>query len=204
MSTIALQPAAGPALSAVEGLQNALHAALTNRRRWLLAAQTAQDAGLFVITHAFRFNAAQETEHANVLQGLLRTCGGDPLPLAPDTASLPDDPLHLLQFAAQAEQRQADLLPEYALAARTAGLSRIAGALDRIAETELLHARRFSQYADALSVGTLFRDRRRTSWFCLRCGHLHYGTAAPDACSACQSGGGAFIRTSFYPFAVRG
>lgn len=200
MSTTAIHPASIPVC---EGLQQACADAQQTRRRYLLAAERCEQAGLFVVAHAFRFTAAQEGEHASALLGLLRAGGADPLP-DPAPAILPDvAPLLLLQECAEAEQAQADALHACALAAAQNGCPRMAGALERIAETEHLHAMRFAQYADALASGTLYRSEQRTSWFCLRCGQMHYGLCAPQVCSTCGRGGGAFIRTSFHPFAVR-
>lgn len=203
MSTIALQPAAIPSPALPGSLQSALYTARRAQRLYQSSAQLCQEAGLYVAAHAFRFTAAQEAEHAAVLEGLLRSCSRS---APPDEGTCPPsgaDPYHLLQTAARDERRQAGRLSQCAALAAQAGLLRLAIALERIADTELTHALRFGQYADVLSSGTLFSSPTRTSWFCLHCGLTHYGQVAPESCSACGHGDGGFIRTSFAPFAVR-
>lgn len=203
MSTIALQPDAIPSSDLPDSLQSVLCTVRRARRLYLSSAQMCQEAGLYVAAYAFRFTAAQEAEHADILEGLLRGCGWNAPP--EDRACSPSggDPAQFLRKAARDERRQADCLSRCGTLAAKAGMSRLAVALERIADTEQTHALRFEQYAEALSSGTLFMDRRRTSWFCLHCGLTHYGQAAPEICSACGCGDGGFIRTSFAPFAVR-
>ncbi len=155
-----------------------------------------------VIAHAFRFTAAQEKEHSAIFSGLMEVYGGDvPRPGdVPSPAAL--SPAALLTDAMRREDASArDFLPAAAETARAEGYPRIATAFLRIAETELLHARRFSQYAAALQDGSLFRDPSRVGWLCLPCGMLSYGTDAPEICAACGCRNGA-IRSSFHPFAV--
>lgn len=172
------------------------------RRLYLQAARKMEDASLHVIAHAFHFTAAQEKEHADIFRGLIASHGGPAAPLAEDApVLLPHTPLEILQAVSQAEQDEGSTLyPFYARIAAEEGYPRIAGAFRRVAETEHSHARRFQQYAAALSDGTLFRDSCRVSWICLSCGQLHAACEPPDSCSACGRDRGHFIRSSFHPF----
>ena len=185
-------------------LQEALHYSRQAAGIYQQAADLMTTAGWQVIAHAFRFTAAQEREHAAVLQGLLQTCGVTPESPPSTDVSLPREPEALLQHALERECACAeDLLPAAAREAAGADQPRIAEALGRIAETELQHAQRFRQYLTALQDGTLLRSAERTSWLCLPCGSLHFGCDAPSACDGCGGGPGHFIRTDFHPFAVR-
>ena len=174
------------------------------RRLYLHAARRMEEASLHVIAHAFRFTAAQEKEHADVLRGLIAAHGGCTVPLAEDAPLLlPHEPLDILKAVSQSEHDEWDTLyPYYARVAAEEGYPRIAEAFRRIAETEQHHAMRFLQYAKALADGTLFRDEHRISWLCLPCGQLHTGCEPPASCSGCGKDRGHFIRSSFYPFVI--
>lgn len=179
-------------------LITALEAAATARLWHLEAARRLEAADLHVIAHAFRFTAAQEAEHA----AMLRLFTGAALP---DVAApaLPGEPNDLLHTALTRETACAEsVFPEAAREAEAAGLPRIAVALQRMAETEAAHARRFGQYLHALEEGDLLGDSKPLTWLCLPCGSLHHGCAAPDRCDNCGASRGHFIRSSLHPFAV--
>lgn len=175
------------------------------RRLYLAAARTMEDAGLHVIAHALRFTAAQEQEHEAIFRGLLNT-NGAPVPASPeDVPRPPAAPQELLTRIIQSESDEAEkLYPHNARIAEDEGYPRIAAAFRRIAETEALHARRFTQYAQALSDGALFRDDSSVSWLCLGCGQFHPGREAPSRCASCSRSQGHFIRSNHYPFLVEG
>lgn len=173
------------------------------QRLYLMNARRMEEASLYVVGHAFRFTAAQEKEHADLLRGLLAQCGDACASPAEDVPPLPCEPLALLHAATEAEQEAGDTCyPHLAQIARQEGFPRMADIFLRIAETERLHAKRFRQYAKALAEGSLFRDAERISWLCLPCGQFHTGQEAPMRCSGCGRDQGHFIRSSFYPFSV--
>ena len=179
-------------------LFSALKAAETARLWYLQAAGCLEAADLHVIAHAFRFTAAQESEHA----AMLRLFTGAALPDVP-LHDMPGDPAALLHAALTRENACAEnLLPAAAREAAEAGLPRIAIALQRMAETEAAHARRFSQYLSALEEGRLLGDSKPLTWLCLPCGSLYHGCAAPERCDSCGASRGHFIRSSLHPFAV--
>lgn len=173
------------------------------RRQYHAAAERLDQAGLHVAAYAFRFTAAQEGEHAAILHGLLCVSGGSRITPAEDDIPLPEMPLDILNTAARGETDESEkLYPAYARIADEEGYPRIAATFRRIAETERLHARRFTQYADALKNNTLFRSPARVGWLCLPCGHLHYAHEAPALCDTCGRTQGHFIRNDFHPFTV--
>lgn len=184
------------------GLQVSLRHKRRAQQLYLDAALSLEQDGLQVIAHAFRFTAAQEEEHAAILAGLLTRHGGDVPPME-DVPPLPLEPIDMLRAAAADEHAAWDeRCPTFASAAREEGYPRIAATMTRIAETDQQHARRFVQYMEALTGGSLFRDHQRVSWVCLACGQLHTGCEPPHACPGCSGGQGHFIRTNFYPFSV--
>lgn len=168
-------------------------------------AEAMEAASLQVIAHAFRFTAAQDREHAAVLSGLM-TAHGCSIPTAEDSdVPYSGSPIELLRASTLSKHGAWDVLyPQYARTAREEGYPRIAQALERIAETEQKHARRFAQYMEALHDGTLFCAKERCSWVCLPCGHLHTGFEPPESCPGCSGGQGHFIRSNHYPFLVEG
>lgn len=188
--------------SAAACLAAALQQSRTAIARYLPAADVCDQADLYVLSHALRFCAAQEKEHAAILSGLLEV-RGLPLPEASPCPPLPGDPCAMMLEAARAcEDRGGRLWPAHAALARQEGDQRAATALERMAATALLHARRFRQYAHLLQQDALFRSSGREGWLCLPCGHLHYGAEAPLRCSACGRSRGHFIRSDFHPFSV--
>lgn len=185
-------------------LQSALGLKDRARRFYLDAARTLETDGFLVIAHAFRYTAAQEREHAAILEGLLTRLGGS-FHSPEDVPPLPCTPLDMLRTAAADEHAfWAERCPLYVSAALDEGYPRIAVAFRRITETDRQHACRFVQYMEAITGGRLFRNEQRVSWVCLACGQIHTGCEPPPSCSGCSGGQGHFIRSSFYPFAVEG
>ncbi|MDD6051898.1 MAG: ferritin family protein [Clostridiales bacterium] len=183
-------------------LQEACLAEMHAHRLYTAFAQQMEDAALYVIAHAFRYTAAQEKEHADILRGLLVACGESAVPAAQDAPLLfPQDTLELLHAVIQAEMHEGNQrYPRIAQAALAEGYPRVAEACHRIGEMERNHAQRFRRYAQALADGHLFRDALPVSWVCLGCGQFHAGLEAPSRCPVCGRNQGYFIRSSFYPF----
>ncbi len=170
------------------------------RSLYLSSARRMEEAGLQVIAHAFLFTAAQEKEHIDILSGLsAAVCP------VPENAALPGrDPRGCLENALRLEESTCVQLRGAAHIAMEEGFSRIATALNRIADTDLQHALRFRQYLDAWAEGRLFSAECSVSWLCLPCGELHPGQEPPGVCPACGGSQGGFIRSDHYPFAVEG
>lgn len=186
-------------------LRSAYLSEMHAQHHYLRCALAMEEAALEVIAHAFRFTAAQDREHAAILGGLMKAQGGE-IPAEEEGESpCSGSPIELLRGAALHKHGTWDVLyPQYAAAAREEGYPRIAKALERIAETEQLHARRFAQYMEALHEGTLFCAEERCSWVCLRCGHLHTGFEPPQSAAGCSCGQGYYIRSDYFPFSVEG
>lgn len=184
-------------------LSDALHYESLQQVRYLHTAELMEQAELHIIAHAFRFTAAQEKEHAAIFSGLLRLLDAEPLSRISPSPLRSEHPEALLQAAIDAETDAArTLYPAFAQAAQEEGFPRAAAALLRIADTEALHARRFSQFLDALRSGSLFHSPVPVAWLCLPCGQIHFGPDAPARCDACGHGQGGFIRSDFSPFTV--
>lgn len=187
-------------------LQCACVAEMHTHRLYTAFSQQMDEDGLHVVAHAFRYTAAQEKEHADILRGLLSASGESAVPCPEDAPLLlPRDTQELLRAVIQVETNEGKhLYPGIAQTAQEEGYPRVAEACRHIAETELLHAQRFRRYARALAEDRLFRDVRPVSWVCLGCGQFHAGLEAPSCCPGCGRDQGFFIRSSFYPFSAMG
>lgn len=178
-------------------LIQSLQAVLLQQQFCLQGAKMMDAAGLQVVSHAFRFTAAQEREHAAILAGLLHASpDGDALPPPPAVR----DVQALLESAAAREEDSLSLLHLSAAEAQSAGLPRAAHALECLAGNEARHAGRFRRYLSALADGTLLHSDAPTCWVCLRCGCLHRNCSAPEECEGCSARRGSFIRSDFHPF----
>ena len=128
MSTV--QPTPQPAFAGRRTRQNLRCAArgkMQAQRTYLDCACRLEEQSLHVIAHAFRFTAAQEKEHAAVLNGLLalhrEAVPGDDAPPLP----LPPEPAGMLIAAAKYEHEGWDsFYPQCADTAREDGYPRIA------------------------------------------------------------------------------
>ncbi|MBQ2952316.1 MAG: rubrerythrin family protein [Clostridia bacterium] len=158
----------------------------------LQAASALEAADLHVLAHTFRFTARQEAEHAAIL-------GAMPEDAPP--AALSGSPEALLQAAIAREEASCALLQEAARRAQDAARPRLALTLQRIAETEAAHARRFRRCLARLQDQSLLHSHCSVSWFCLGCGGIHHGCDAPEACESCGRSRGHFIRSDHSPFA---
>ena len=185
-----------PPLPDVNLLQNALQDVMQQQEFCLRAARALDAAGLQVLSHALRFTARQEAEHASIL----RAMQGD-APSAAPPPDLPGEADAILQAAIRREEASRDRLQCAARKAQESGFPRAAQTLQRIAETEDAHARRFRRCLQRLQDRTLLEAPRATSWFCLKCGGIHHGCGAPESCEACGGSRGHFIRSDFTPFA---
>lgn len=204
MSTLQpLRSAAFPDSLTCRNLRGAYLSEMHAASHFLRCAKAMEEASLQVVAHALRFTAAQDTEHAAILSGLMISHGGSTPEAEAGDAPCSCSPIELLRAAALHKHGTWDVLyPQYARTAQEEGYPRIAQALRRLAETEQHHARRFTQYMEALHDGSLFFSPERCSWVCLHCGQLHTDCEPPKSCPGCEQGQGYFIRSNFYPFSL--
>lgn len=71
--------------------------------------------------------------------------------------------------------------------AKEEGFTRIGTVFHMIAEIEKTHGERFQYLADRLGSGKLLISDVKTGWVCLNCGHIHFGTEAPQMCPVCPA-----------------
>lgn len=98
-----------------------------------------------------------------------------------------------LRLAAEDEQAEVDLYPEFALTAKKEGFTEIAELFDNIAKIEESHKQTFLTLYNQMQNGTLYKRDQKTEWKCGGCGHIHVGNSAPKTCPVCGAKQGVFL-----------
>lgn len=154
------------------------------RNRYTYYAGVAKKEGLVQISHIFEETAAQEKEHAKRFFKFLE--GGEVEITDSFPAGKLGTTLENLRHAAEGEEHEwTDMYPGFAKVAREEGFEEIALAYEAIAVAEKQHGKRYSDLADNLEAGRVFKREGRITWRCRNCGYLHEGEEAPDMCPAC-------------------
>ena len=154
------------------------------RNRYTYFAGVAKKEGLVQISHVFEETANQEKEHAKRIFKFLE--GGD----LEITETFPAGKIgttseNLRAAAAGEEHEWTDMYPGFARVAREEGFKTIALAFEAIAVAEKQHGKRYTELADNLDAGRVFKREGKVVWRCRNCGYLHEGEEAPKMCPAC-------------------
>ena len=154
------------------------------RNRYTYYAAAARKEGLVQISHIFEETAAQEKEHAKRFFKFLE--GGDVEITETFPAGKIGSTLENLRHAAEGEEHEwTDMYPGFAKVAREEGFEDIALAFEAISIAEKQHGKRYSDLADNLEAGRVFKRDGKATWRCRNCGYLHEAEEAPDLCPAC-------------------
>ena len=185
-----------------ENLMRAFAGESQARNRYTMAASQAKKEGLGVIEAVFTFTANQEREHAEIfykhLSQVAETSiaidGSYPVDISQDVAKL-------LRFAQHNEfEEHEDVYKAFEEKAREEGFQEIAASFHMIGAVEKTHGERFGLFADLLEQNKLFVSDVKTSWMCLKCGHIYNGTAVPEKCPVCGHDRGYFVRLELAPY----
>jgi rubrerythrin len=154
------------------------------RNRYTYFASQAKKDGFEQIAAIFEETANQEKEHAKRFFSMLQ--GGDVEIVAAYPAGTIGTTLENLRAAAAGERHEwGTLYPDFAATARREGFEVIAKLLEMIAIAEKQHGKRYSDLADNVEAGRVFKREQPLKWRCRNCGYVHEGTEAPAACPAC-------------------
>lgn len=154
------------------------------RNRYTYFAAAARKEGLVQISHIFEETANQEKEHAKRFFKFLQ--GGDVEITETFPAGVIGSTLDNLRAAAAGEEHEwTEMYPAFAKTARAEGLVEIALAFDAISIAEKQHDKRYTELADNLEAGRVFKRNGKVVWRCRNCGYLHEAEDAPDLCPAC-------------------
>ena len=154
------------------------------RNRYTYFAAAARKEGLVQISHIFEETANQEKEHAKRFFKFLE--GGDVEITETFPAGVIGTTLENLRAAAAGEEHEwTEMYPAFAATAREEGFYEIAAAFDAISIAEKQHGKRYTDLANNLEAGRVFKREGKVVWRCRNCGYLHEAEDAPDLCPAC-------------------
>ena len=129
------------------------------RNKYTYFASTARKEGYEQIAAIFEETAGNEKEHAKLWFKALSGIG--------DTAA------NLLAAAEGEHEEWTEMYKE------------MADAFDAVGKIEKSHEERYVKLAENLSNSEVFKRAQVKVWYCRNCGHLEYGTEAPQVCPVC-------------------
>lgn len=154
------------------------------RNRYTYFAGIARKEGLVQIADIFEETANQEKEHAKRFFKFLE--GGDLQITETYPAGILGTTLENLRSAAAGEEHEwTEMYPAFAKIAREEGFTEVAIAFESISIAEKQHGKRYSDLADNLEAGRVFKRNGKVVWRCRNCGYLHEAEQAPELCPAC-------------------
>lgn len=142
------------------------------RCKYTYFASKAKKDGFEQIAAFFEETAGNELEHAKLWFKALGCID-----------STPENLLH----AAEGENEEWTVMyKEMAATAREEGFYALADQFDGVARIERSHEERYLRLLENLENDEVFRKSKIQLWRCRNCGHLEYGTEAPEFCPVCN------------------
>ena len=143
------------------------------RNKYTYYASKAKKEGYNQIAAIFEETANNEKEHAKIWFKLLK----EGIPSTMDN----------LKDAASGEHYEwTDMYDTFAKEAEEEGFSKIADLFRGVGAIEKEHEERYRTLLANLEGNTVFEKEEQVSWHCQNCGHIHYGTSAPEVCPVCD------------------
>ncbi|MGI5959480.1 MAG: rubrerythrin [Massiliimalia sp.] len=172
------------------------------RNRYTFAAEQAEKQNLHVLREVFTFTANQEKEHGEIFYQLLQELDGQVIGIdGTYPVNTSNEISHMLQAACENEKEEAETVyPAFSKIAKEEGFQQAAYAFEMIAKIEKTHEQRFGHFLGLVKEHALFVSDTQVTWVCLNCGHVSYGTKAPEICPVCKHPQGFFIASSMAPF----
>lgn len=144
------------------------------RNKYSYFASKAKKDGYVQIAKFFEETANNEKEHAKIWFKLLH--GG-----------AIGSTIENLKAAAEGENYEwTDMYAKFAKEAREEGLEEIAVLFEEVAKIEKMHEERYKTLLKNIETGEVFKRVEEQAWECANCGHVHYGTEAPEVCPVCK------------------
>ena len=142
------------------------------RNKYSYYASNAKKNGYVQIANIFEETAGNEKEHAKIWFKLLH----DGMP----------DVRQSLEDAANGENFEwTDMYAKFAKEAKEEGFDRIAYLFEAVGKIEKEHEERYRKLIENLDNAQVFTKPNEQMWICTNCGHIHYGTSAPEMCPVC-------------------
>jgi len=142
------------------------------RNKYTYYASKARKDGYVQIAELFEETANNEKEHAKLWFKLLH--GG--------IAGTMDN---LADAAAGENYEWTDMYATFAKEAREEGFAEIAALFEGVAAIEKEHEERYLKLLQNIKTGEVFARAGQNAWKCGNCGHIHYGSEAPELCPVC-------------------
>ncbi len=143
------------------------------RNKYTFYANKAKKEGYEQISDIFSQIADNERAHAMIWFSRLH--GG----IADTRANLLD--------AAEGEYAEwSDMYKRFAADAREEGFDDIASLFEKVGDIEQDHEQRYRDLLQNIDEGKVFERAEQKIWICRNCGHIHFGTAAPETCPVCN------------------
>jgi rubrerythrin len=157
------------------------------RNRYTYFASVAKKAGYEQISAIFLETADNEKEHAKKFFKFLE--GGEVEITASYPAGKIADTLSNLEGAAKGENLEwTKLYKEAAETALKEGFPEVAEQLNKIAEVEKEHEKRYRALIKNIGENKVFKKDTVVKWKCRNCGYVFEGREAPEKCPACEHG----------------
>ncbi len=133
----------------------------------------ARKEGYEEIAAIFNETADNEFEHAKIWFKLLN---------GNETKTLGN-----LKDAAYGENYEGNkLYIEFAKVAKEEGFDEIAQLFEKVAKIEKTHEQLYNELAKKVGEHTVFVANGNVAWLCRNCGHIHFGSEAPEVCPVCS------------------
>lgn len=141
------------------------------RTKYTFYASQAKKDGFEQIAAIFLETAENEKEHAKLWFKLIHGIGST------------DE--NLKDAAAGENEEWTRMYKEFAEVAHEEGFHDIAEQFELVAKIEKTHEERYLKLLENFKDGKIFKKDEEVVWYCRNCGHLHYGSEAPEICPVC-------------------
>ncbi|MEA4894714.1 MAG: rubrerythrin family protein [Oscillospiraceae bacterium] len=142
------------------------------RNKYTYFASQARKDGYEQIAAIFEETAGNEKEHAKLWFKALGELG--------KTAD------NLIAAAEGEHYEWTEMYKEMSETAREEGFFALADQFAEVAKIEKTHEERYMKLAENVQNGEVFKRSGVKVWYCRNCGHLEYGTEAPEVCPVCS------------------
>ena len=144
------------------------------RNKYTYFASKAKKDGYVQISQIFEETANNEKEHAKIWYKLLN--GG----------SISSTEENLLMAAEGEKYEWTDMYQNFAQEAKDEGFDEISELFKEVAKIEKEHEERYRKLLSSVKESKVFSRSGEIAWICTNCGHIHYGTKAPEVCPVCN------------------
>ena len=150
------------------------------RNKYTYFSSVAKKEGYVQISKIFEETANNEKEHAKIWFKLLNGIGNT---------------IQNLEEAAKGENYEwTKMYADFAKEARQEGFENIAKLFEGVLEIEKSHETRYKKLLENIKENKVFEENKEVAWECANCGHIHYGSSAPEVCPVCNHPKAYFIR----------